>query len=82
MEERVVKLGVVGLNRGLGVVSKVIKDDNVQLYAICDKNPERLERAKKQLARDYNLTDLLCFDSLEEFLFVFAINLRKSIVLT
>ena len=68
MEERVVKLGVVGLNRGLSVVSKVIKDDNVQLYAICDKNPERLERAKKQLARDYNLTDLLCFDSLEEFL--------------
>ena len=47
MADKVVKLGVVGLGRGRGIVTDVIGDANIELTAICDMNPERVESARK-----------------------------------
>lgn len=46
---RIVKLGVVGLGRGLAVVSDVLDAPTVKLTAICDHNPEKLEAAIQKL---------------------------------
>lgn len=68
MEQRVVKLGVVGLNRGKDVVSEILGDSNVVLYAICDKNAQLLEERKAYFEKEHGVENLLCFDSLEAFL--------------
>ena len=38
-----IRLGVIGLGRGLQSVLDIIIDDDVELIAICDKNPEMIE---------------------------------------
>lgn len=68
MEQKVVKLGVVGLRRGKDVVSEIVGDKNVVLYAICDKDPEALEAGKEHFQKKFGLDNLLCFDSLEALL--------------
>ena len=68
MKEKIVKMGVVGLGRGVSVISKVIGDKNMVLRAICDKNPERLQEAKKYFEEEHKVENLLCFESLDEIL--------------
>ena len=48
---KTVKLGVVGLGRGKQVALEVVGDKNVRIAAICDKNPELLELAVKDLEK-------------------------------
>lgn len=67
MEEKIVKLGVVGLGRGLDVVKEVVGADGVQVAAICDRNPEKLENAKKVFS-DLGVTELMSFDNFEDFI--------------
>ena len=67
MEKKIVKMGVVGMHRGKSVISQVVGDENMQLRAICDKNPERLEAARKYFEEERGVKDLLCFSSFEEF---------------
>ena len=67
MEEKVVKLGVVGLKRGAYVAWTLIGDKNVVIRAIADTNPETLKACKEDYAKN-GVTDLLCFDSIEELL--------------
>lgn len=45
MKKQVVKLGVVGLGRGREVTIELLDDKNVKIAAICDKNPELLQKA-------------------------------------
>jgi len=68
VEKKIVKMGVVGMHRGKSVISQVVGDENMQLRAICDKNPERLEAARKYFEEERGIKDLLCFSSFEEFL--------------
>ena len=67
MEEKVVKLGVVGLKRGAYVAWTLIGDKNVVIRAIADTNPETLKACKEDYAKN-GVTDLLCFNSIEELL--------------
>ena len=67
MENKVVKLGVVGLLRGGYVASTVIGDKNVVIRAIADKNPETLKKCKENYEAK-GAKDLLCFESYEEML--------------
>ncbi len=67
MEKKIVKLGVVGLDRGRWMISEVIKQDNVQMTAICDKNPERLAIGKKHF-EDRGVENLQCYADYDEFL--------------
>ena len=62
-----VRLGVVGLGRGLHVVSDIVKESIVRITAVCDRNPEKLANAVKTL-EDAGVTDLHSFESFEEFL--------------
>ena len=50
MSEKVVKLGVVGLIRGLYVAKEVLGESRVRISAICDKNADRLQEAAKEIA--------------------------------
>ncbi len=67
MENKVIKLGVVGLKRGASVVGGIIGDKNVVVRAIADKNPERLEKCKKDFT-EKGAKDFLCFDNYEDLL--------------
>lgn len=62
MGEQTVKLGVVGLKRGLAIVSEVIGEKHVKLTAICDKDPDTLQQAREQL-KQMGEEDLECFES-------------------
>lgn len=66
MDKRVVKMGVIGLGRGYGVMSQVLDCDNVRLTAICDNNPDKLSAAEKDLKkRDYEgVTSYTDFDEI------------------
>lgn len=68
MEEKVVRLGVVGLRRGRGIVSRIVGEKNVQLRAICDKDTKRLEDARQHFENEKGVTNLLCFSNFEELL--------------
>ena len=63
---RVVRLGVVGLIRGHCAAS-LIGDADVQIRAICDKNPTLLAE-KRQYYTDRGVADLLCFEAYEDML--------------
>lgn len=67
MSNKTVKLGVVGLGRGLDVVKEVVGADGVQIIAICDRNAEKLENAKKVFS-DLGVTELQSFDNFEDFI--------------
>jgi len=64
MEEKVVKLGVVGLGRGASVVSEILHEKNVKLTAICDKNPKKIEEALERLKEAENLEVYDNFDDI------------------
>ena len=67
MENKIVKLGVVGLKRGAYVAWTLIGDTNVVIRAIADSDPKTLQACKEDYAKN-GVTDLLCFDSIEELL--------------
>ena len=67
MEKKVIKLGVAGLKRGAYVAWTVIGDDNVVIRAIADSDKNTLKACKEDYEKN-GVTDLLCFDSIEELL--------------
>lgn len=67
MTDKVIKLGVVGLKRGAYVAWTLIGDKNVVIRAIADSDPETLKACKEDYEKN-GVTDLLCFDSIEELL--------------
>ena len=62
-----IRFGVVGLGRGLRVMTEILDEDHVTLAAICDRNPQKREEALKQL-KTHGITDMLCFEDYEEML--------------
>ena len=58
-----VKLGVVGLGRGKHVAIELINEDNVELKAVCDKNPELLKLA----VDDFTKAGFKNFETYETF---------------
>jgi len=67
MEEKIVKLGIVGLWRGLYVGTSVAHDDNVRVTAICDKNPDKIKAALKHFEKIKADTPA-CFEDFDEML--------------
>ena len=67
MEQKIVKLGVVGLIRGRNAAATIIGDENVQIRAIADLVPERVDACRAEYEKK-GVTDLLCFQSLDELL--------------
>lgn len=65
--KKAVKLGVVGLGRGLGVVCDVVNNPNVRIAAVCDRDPQKLENAVAKL-KELGVADLQSFDSFDAFL--------------
>ena len=50
MEDKIIRLGVVGLGRGFDVAREVLGEECVRIAAICDKNPEKIKKAQRVLA--------------------------------
>lgn len=67
MEQKIVRLGVVGLIRGKQAVMDVIGDRNVVIRAIADKNPEILEKCKEDFA-SMGVEDLHVYADIAELL--------------
>ncbi|MBQ9774158.1 MAG: Gfo/Idh/MocA family oxidoreductase [Clostridia bacterium] len=67
MNEKVVKLGVVGLIRGLSVVSDVVGCPEVRLTAVCDMQQERIDNAIEKLGT-LGVSGLQCYTDFEEML--------------
>ncbi|MBO5110454.1 MAG: Gfo/Idh/MocA family oxidoreductase [Clostridia bacterium] len=67
MEQKIIKLGVVGLKRGAYVAWTVLGDTNVVIRAIADTDPAVLKHCKEDYERQ-GVKDLLCFDSIEGLL--------------
>lgn len=67
MENKVVKLGVVGLKRGRMVVQEIVDEKSVKLAAICDHDPEVLEFAVKRF-KELNVEDLQVYEEFEDIL--------------
>ena len=67
MENKIIKVGVVGLGRGMGIIGDSFEEKNMKIHAICDKNPELVERAKARLDSK-GVKDYLVFDDFEDLL--------------
>ena len=67
MENKVVKLGIVGMRRGIYVGSMVAHDGNVKITAICDLDPKMIDYAL-EYARNENLEAPACFSDFDEML--------------
>lgn len=67
MENKVIKLGVVGLKRGAYVAWTLIGDSNVVIRAIADSDKKTLEECRADYEKN-GVTDLLCFDNIEDLL--------------
>lgn len=67
MNEKTVKLAVVGLRRGIHLGGAVSKDPNVKLVAVCDFNPEVLKEAHERLVR-HDIQGVQCYDNYDEML--------------
>ncbi len=67
MSDRILKVGVVGLQRGLNIISSIVGEPNACVYAICDADEKRLEEGRKKL-EEKGAKDIKCFTSYEEFL--------------
>lgn len=61
---RTVKVGVVGVGRGRGMINYCRKTKGVEIVAICDNYPELLNLAK----RDYADEGITFYDNYEDFL--------------
>ena len=67
MENKVIKLGVVGLKRGAYVAWTLIGDTNVVIRAVADSDPDTLKACKEDYEKN-GVGDLLCFDNIEDLL--------------
>ena len=67
MRKDIVRLGVVGLGRGLDVVKTVVGESGVKLVAICDKNPKKIQNAVKVLT-EMHVDELQTFDNYDDML--------------
>ncbi len=67
MEDRILKVGVVGLRRGLTIVEGLVGYKGAAITAVCDKLPVRLENATKVLG-EKGVTGIKCYESYEDFL--------------
>ena len=67
MEKKIVKLGIVGLKRGRYVGEIVLKDENVKITAVADKDAESLAACRK-MYEDAGVTDVLYLDNYEDLL--------------
>ena len=67
MDQKVVKLGVLGCGRGIQAVTDILYAKDVKLTAICDKNPDKIEEAKALLKEKRDVTDFECFLDANEF---------------
>lgn len=66
-DTKVVKVGVVGLGRGLNIAEGLIGNKNSKITAICDKLPERRERGI-EFCKKYEITDYEIYNEYDEFL--------------
>ncbi len=67
MDAKTVKLGVVGMGRGRDVATRGLDLDHLKLTAVCDRNLEKLEDAKRHFG-SMGLTDLRYCADFEELL--------------
>lgn len=67
MDNKIIKVGLVGLRRGLGIAEGLIEEKNAKITAICDIRPDRLENGRKYFEAKGAL-DLACYEKYEEFL--------------
>lgn len=67
MEKKPIKFGIVGLGRGKGLIVDSLHDPDVQLTAICDRNPEKLQAAQEYFAKE-QVTDLILCDNYDDLL--------------
>lgn len=63
-----VKIGFVGMRRGLHLAENTVNLPGVKITAICDKNPQRLAEGEARLREKYNITDLKTYGDFAEFL--------------
>ena len=68
MSEKIVKIGVVGMERGRDIADSIIGESNMKLHAICDMDSARLAFAKNHFENEKGVKELLCFENFEEFL--------------
>lgn len=66
-ENKIVKVGVIGLGRGLVIAGGLIGNKNSKITAICDKFPERREAGIK-FCEKHGITDYEVYESYDEFL--------------
>ena len=62
-----IRLGVLGAYRGFAITNGCRNDDDFEVYAVCDKNRERLDAAMKTLAEE-GKTSVLAFTDYAEML--------------
>ncbi len=62
-----VRLGVVGLGRGASVAEEAIGLDKYEICAICDNDPEKVEKTKK-LYESKGCKNFKCFENYDEML--------------
>lgn len=67
MDKKIVKFGIVGLGRGMSLMLDSLHEPDLQLTAICDRNPEKLKEACQTLAKE-NITGFACCESFEQLL--------------
>lgn len=67
MENKIVKLGVVGLKRGMDVALEVAKDNNVAIKAVCDISESAINNAKIGL-KNVGVSDYTTFNNYEDML--------------
>ncbi len=68
MKKEFIKLGVIGLGRGQSVVKLAINEPTIKIRAICDKDPEKLAKAKAFYTKEGMIDDILCFDKVEDIM--------------
>lgn len=66
-DKKVVKIGIVGLGRGLSLAQGLIGNKNARIAAICDKFADRVENGK-EFCEKHGITDYEVYDDYEELL--------------
>ena len=66
-EEKIVKIGIVGLGRGLSLAQGLIGNKNARIAAICDKFADRVENGK-EFCKKHGITDYEVYEEYEELL--------------
>ncbi|MBQ9117060.1 MAG: Gfo/Idh/MocA family oxidoreductase [Clostridia bacterium] len=67
MKNKRIRLGVLGLNRGIDVTKGIIGSDKAEIAAICDLREDRLQSARAILDKN-GVADYKCFTDFEEML--------------